>query len=72
MGGGSKAAGPGADRSIGGPVNDLRNQPGTTSGEVVWEYINPFFCDEPGRPGINNWVFRAFRYTPEEVAAARR
>ena len=44
----------------------------TTGGEVVWEYVNPFFCDEPGRPGVNNWVFRAFRYTPEEIAAARR
>lgn len=43
----------------------------TAGGEVVWEYVNPFFCDEPGRPGVNNWVFRAFRYTPDEIAAAR-
>lgn len=43
----------------------------TSGGEVVWEYVSPFFCDEPGRPGINNWVFRALRYTPEEIAAAR-
>jgi hypothetical protein len=43
----------------------------TSGGQVVWEYVSPFFCDEPGRPGINNWVFRALRYTPEEIAAAR-
>jgi hypothetical protein len=44
----------------------------TRPGEVVWEYINPFFFDEPGAPGFNNWVFRAFRYTPDEIAVARR
>jgi len=44
----------------------------TPSREVVWEYINPFFCDEPGRPGVNNWVFRAFRYTEAEIAVMRR
>ena len=27
---------------------------------------------EPGAPGLNNWVFRAFRHTAEEIAAARR
>jgi hypothetical protein len=43
----------------------------TPAGEVVWEYVNPYFFDEPGRPGVNNWVFRAFRYTPDEIAAAR-
>jgi hypothetical protein len=44
----------------------------TPAGEVVWEYVNPHFVDEPGAPGLNNWVFRAFRYTPDEIAAARR
>ena len=44
----------------------------TAEGEVVWEYVNPFFFVEPGRPGLNNWVFRAFRYTPEEIERARR
>jgi hypothetical protein len=44
----------------------------TAQGEVVWEYVSPYFCDEPGRPGLNNWVFRAFRYTQDEIAAARR
>ncbi|HYB70146.1 MAG TPA: aryl-sulfate sulfotransferase [Candidatus Bathyarchaeia archaeon] len=44
----------------------------TRSGEVVWEYVNPHFFTEPGAPGLNNWVFRAFRYTAEEIDAARR
>jgi hypothetical protein len=44
----------------------------TTDGEVVWEYVNPFFFDGPGAAGTNNWVFRAFRYTPEQIDAARR
>jgi hypothetical protein len=44
----------------------------TREGEVVWEYVNPHFFFEPGRPGLNNWVFRAFRYTAEEVERARR
>ena len=43
----------------------------TPAREVVWEYVSPYFFDEPGRPGVNNWVFRAFRYTPEEIEAAR-
>ena len=42
----------------------------TTAGEVVWEYVNPHFFDEAGRPGLNNWVFRAFRYTEEEIERA--
>jgi len=44
----------------------------TAGGEVVWEYVSPFFFDEPGRPGLNNWVFRAFRYTADEIATARQ
>ena len=44
----------------------------TADSQVVWEYINPYFHAESGRPGINNWVFRAFRYTPEEIERARR
>jgi hypothetical protein len=44
----------------------------TPTGEVVWDYINPFFAQEPGPAGLNNWVFRAFRYTEAEIAAARR
>jgi hypothetical protein len=44
----------------------------TQAGEVVWEYINPYFFEDPARPGVNNRVFRAFRYTAEEIDAARR
>ena len=44
----------------------------THAGEVVWEYVNPHFFADPARPGVNNRVFRAFRYTEDEIAAARR
>jgi hypothetical protein len=44
----------------------------THGGDVVWEYVSPYFYDETGRPGVNNWVFRAFRYTEAEIGAARR
>ena len=32
----------------------------------MWEYISPHFFHEAGAPGLNNWVFRAFRYTEAE------
>jgi len=41
----------------------------TQGGEVVWEYVNPHFFQEPGRAGLNNWVFRAFRYTEDFISA---
>jgi outer membrane protein assembly factor BamB len=44
----------------------------TPDGQVVWEYVNPYLATEPGRPGLNNWVFRAFRYTAAEIERARR
>jgi arylsulfotransferase ASST len=44
----------------------------TRERQVVWEYVSPYFFQEAGRAGLNNWVFRAFRYTPEEIDAARR
>jgi len=44
----------------------------TRDREVVWEYVSPHFAYEPGAPGVNNWVFRALRYTVEEIEAARR
>jgi len=37
----------------------------------VWEYVDPYFFEEIGAPGLNNCMFRAFRYTPAEIAAAR-
>lgn len=41
----------------------------TPQGETVWEYVNPYFG---GRPNAQtNIVFAAYRYTPEEIAAAR-
>ena len=42
----------------------------STAGEVVWEYVNLHFFHEAGRPGLNNWLFRAFRYTKEEIEHA--
>lgn len=42
----------------------------TSAGEIAWEYVNPYFFEEIGAPGLNNWMFRAFRYTPTEIAAA--
>jgi hypothetical protein len=44
----------------------------THAGEVVWEYVSPYFATAPGRPGLNNRIFRAFRYTQEEIDKARR
>jgi hypothetical protein len=45
----------------------------TLAGELVWEYVNPYFGRPAGRPEApeHNAVFRAFRYTDEEVARAR-
>jgi hypothetical protein len=41
----------------------------TPGGEVVWEYVNPYF----GGPSNaqHNRVFRAYRYSAEEIARAR-
>ena len=39
----------------------------TTEGEVVWEYVNPYFGVSP--QGESNGVFRAYRYPPEIMAA---
>ena len=41
----------------------------THEGEVVWEYVSPHFFQEPGRVGLNNWVFRAFRYDEDFIRA---
>ena len=39
----------------------------TTSGETVWEYINPFYDWHPFNPlfGRTNMVHRAYRYSPD-------
>ena len=41
----------------------------TSAGELVWEYVNPHF----GGPlnAQNNRVFRAFRYSAEDLARAK-
>ncbi len=41
----------------------------TADGELVWEYVNPYFGGSP--KGQNNRVFRAYRYSTEEIARAR-
>jgi hypothetical protein len=47
----------------------------TKEGEIVWEYVNPFF----GKPFFggpptseSNQMFRAIRYSAEDIARARR
>jgi hypothetical protein len=46
----------------------------TPAGDTVWKYVNPHFHTPPenpaGPPGNN--VFRAYRYSEEEIARARR
>ena len=46
----------------------------TKEGEIVWEYVNPFFGTPffGGPPGSeSNQVFRAVRYSADEIARAR-
>jgi hypothetical protein len=45
----------------------------TTDGDVVWEYVNPHFgpATTPAK-SQQNAVFRAYRYSEEEIARARR
>jgi Arylsulfotransferase (ASST) len=45
----------------------------TSDGEVVWEYVNPRFgYSTQTVPEQQNDVFRAYRYTEEEIERARR
>jgi len=47
----------------------------TKEGDIVWEYVSPFFGTPifGGRAGSeSNQVFRAYRYSAEEIARARR
>ena len=41
----------------------------TSAGEVVWEYVNPYFTQTPD--GSSNRVFRAYRYSVEQIDRAR-
>ena len=45
----------------------------TSAGEVVWEYVNPYFgpASETAK-AQNNQVFRVYRYTEEEIERARK
>jgi len=45
----------------------------TSAGEVVWEYVNPYFgpVSETAK-AQNNQVFRVYRYTEQEIARARK
>jgi hypothetical protein len=42
----------------------------TADRQIVWEYVNPFFGGPPA--AHNNRVFRAYRYSPEIIATARK
>jgi Arylsulfotransferase (ASST) len=41
----------------------------TREGELVWEYVNPYFGGPPDAPTNN--AFRVYRYSPEQIAQAR-
>jgi hypothetical protein len=44
----------------------------TPDGDVVWEYVNPYFGPDAAPDKVqSNMVFRAYRCTSDEVAAAR-
>jgi hypothetical protein len=45
----------------------------TPVGDVVWEYTNPYFGPANAAPGLqNNNVFRAYRYSAEEIVRAQK
>lgn len=45
----------------------------TTEGEVVWEYVNPYFGPPTAAvKAQQNGVFRVYRYSEEEIARVRR
>ena len=44
----------------------------TSTGDVVWEYVNPYFGPESKTAKAqNNNVFRVYRYTDKEIARSR-
>ena len=45
----------------------------TPAGEVLWEYVNPYFgpASRPAQTQTNS-VFRVYRYTREDIARARK
>ena len=44
----------------------------TPSKELVWEYINPFFVPDRRFGGVNNMLYRAPRYGPDDPALRGR
>ena len=45
----------------------------TSGGDVVWEYVNPNFGPATTEAkGQTNNVFRVYRYSPEQIAAAQK
>ncbi len=45
----------------------------TPDGDVVWEYVNPYFGPATAPPKAqNNNAFRVYRYSADEIAAAQR
>ena len=45
----------------------------TPAGEVVWEYVNPYFGPPTAAPARqSNNVFRVYRYTEDQIARARK
>jgi hypothetical protein len=45
----------------------------TADGDVVWEYVNPHFGPASAAPkGQTNSVFRAYRYSADEIAVAQK
>jgi len=44
----------------------------TPAKEIVWEYVNPFYANNPRLGGQINIVFRAHRHMPDEPALAQR
>jgi hypothetical protein len=43
----------------------------TAEGDVVWEYVNPYFGEPANAPRNGNAVFRVYRHTVEEIARAQ-
>jgi hypothetical protein len=44
----------------------------TPAGDVVWEYVNPYFGPAAAPDKFqSNMIFRAYRYSPEEITAIR-
>lgn len=44
----------------------------TPAGEIVWEYINPYFSDDHPTYKEHNYVFRAYRYSSDSPEIAGR